>query len=122
MTIHWSRTVGLLLVSLAATAIHGCAASCEERIDRAVAFLESHQACEADEDCVVVRDFCETLPGGYCGQLTMNRAGVESAEWKSIAEELDECAPDQCVQCLGTVIPTCKAGLCAGCFNICIDS
>lgn len=88
--------------------------SCDpETIGRAVEFVESHQSCAADDDCVIISDYCEQLPSGYCGKLLVNRVGAESAEWNSITDKLDHCAPDDCVVCLGPIDPICKNGTCA---------
>ncbi|HEX6767297.1 MAG TPA: hypothetical protein VF103_17485 [Polyangiaceae bacterium] len=93
----------------------GCESSCDQKtVDRAVAFMEGHQSCEVDADCVVVGDFCEEIPGGWCGQLTMNRSGKESAEWRAIEDELRDCAPSKCTVCLGALEPSCSNGSCGG--------
>ncbi|HEY3493289.1 MAG TPA: hypothetical protein VGK73_01330 [Polyangiaceae bacterium] len=111
----WGKLVAVLLVGTAALGLHACSSGCDqETVDRAVAFLESHQACESDDDCVVVGDYCEELPGGYCGQLTMNRAGLESAEWQAIAADLEGCAPSECTVCLAALVPGCANGSCGG--------
>jgi hypothetical protein len=112
MVTRYSK-LGLLV--LAAMAAAGCkAGSCDdELVDRAVAFMKAHQSCTVDADCVVAWDYCETLPGGYCGQLSMNREGSDSSEWKVIAQELDDCAPDGCTVCEAGLIPACKDGFCS---------
>ena len=76
--------------------------------------MEAHQSCETDEDCVVVSDYCEELPGGWCGQLTMSREGADSAEWGEIDAELSDCGPSECTVCLGALVPTCNKGSCGG--------
>jgi hypothetical protein len=92
----------------------GCADGCDqETIDRAVAFIEANQSCETDADCVVVSDSCGELPGGYCGQLSINRAGSESAKWRSLSRELSDCAPDSCAVCAAALVPTCTDNLCS---------
>jgi hypothetical protein len=108
-----TAVVGALLA--AAVGATGCRSSCDqETVDRAVAILEANQSCETDADCRVVSDFCEELPGGWCGQLVMNRQGVESAEWKAVSAELKDCGPSECTQCLGALVPTCSNGSCGG--------
>ncbi len=77
---RWSE---FALVAVGVAGLYGCGCD-KETVDRAVRFIETHQSCQTDADCVVIRDFCEALPGGYCGQLTMSRAGAESAEWSSL--------------------------------------
>lgn len=101
---------------VAVIVLFGCDSGCDdETVDRAIRFLKSHQSCEHDPDCVIVRDFCE-LPNGFCGQLTMNRLGQQTAEWQEIEEELSECASD-CVTCDAARIPTCINGACNGTLN-----
>ena len=104
----------LALVMLAAAAPAGCkAGSCDDDVvDRAVAFVKAHQSCTVDADCVVIGDHCETLPGGWCGQLSMNRAGQDSAEWAAINSELEECAPESCTVCGGLLVAGCHEGSC----------
>jgi hypothetical protein len=100
---------------IAAIGLSGCESGCnEETIERAQRFLESHQSCEVDADCVVVSDFCEELPGGFCGQLTMNRTGERSGEWRDLEEELRDCAPSKCTECLALLVPRCANGSCSG--------
>jgi hypothetical protein len=93
----------------------GCTDKCDpETIDKAVAFLDSHQSCETDEDCTTVSDFCEELPGGFCGQLAMSKEGAESSEWKALEQELGDCGPDECTVCNAELIPSCGNGSCRG--------
>lgn len=109
---RWVVVMAIVGVSAAS---YGCSTGCDdETVSRAVAFLEMNQACAVDADCVVVSDFCEELPSGYCGQLTMNRSGAESAEWKALSDELDECAPSKCTVCDAALVPSCRAGSCGG--------
>jgi hypothetical protein len=97
----------------AAVGVMGCRSTCDrDTVDRAAAILEANQSCETDADCRVVSDFCEELPGGWCGQLVMNRQGTESAEWKAVSAELKDCGPSECTQCLGALVPTCSNGSC----------
>lgn len=103
-------------LSLASSAVllQGCASGCDQAtLDRAVAFLDTHQTCETDADCVVVSDQCGELPGGYCGQLAMNRTGSESAEWKALTKELSDCAADSCSACLAALVPSCTDNVCS---------
>jgi hypothetical protein len=112
---RWSPVVSLAVTALGALAFQACKSGCDgELVDRAMVFMQSHQSCAVDDDCVVVGDFCETLPGGYCGQLTMNRTGAESAEWRSITDELGSCAPGSCEVCLAALVPACSDGVCGG--------
>ena len=98
----------------ALTALSACNDCDDETIDRAVDFLEAHQSCEVDADCVVVSTFCDELPGGMCGQLTMSRKGEESPEWQALAEELDDCSPSECTECAAALEPRCGDGSCGG--------
>jgi hypothetical protein len=82
--------------------------------DRAVGFMKAHQSCTVDADCVIVGDFCGTLPGGFCGQLTMNREGRDSTEWAGLSKELEDCAPEECTQCLAARGVGCSNGSCNG--------
>jgi|SRR4051812_46410127 hypothetical protein len=106
----------LVLVVIGGAAALGCkAGQCEpELVDRAEGFLEAHQSCESDADCVIVSDFCGTLPNGYCGQLVMNREGKASAEWTDISDALNDCAPTECTVCLAARGVGCKDGSCGG--------
>jgi hypothetical protein len=106
----------LVAVAGVAIVIAGCESdSCDDDIvDRAGAFVDGHQSCQTDEDCTVVSDSCGEVPGGYCGQLPMNREGAESAEWKNLERALRDCAPSSCVVCDAALVPTCKDGSCGG--------
>ena len=107
--------VALAALGLALVSLHGCASGCdEETIDRAVAFLDTHQTCTTNADCVTVSDMCEELPGGFCGQLPMNREGASSAQWNSIERQLKDCAPESCTVCSAALVPTCTNGACRG--------
>jgi len=111
----WYGAAGLAAIGITLVCLQGCSSGCdEETIDRAVAFLDAHQSCATDNDCVVVSDQCRELPGGFCGQLAMNRQGAEAAEWKSLERELHDCAPESCSVCLAALIPTCADGSCRG--------
>jgi hypothetical protein len=103
------------VLGVAALLSQACSTGCDaELIGRAVAFIDAHQACETDDDCVVIRDFCEELPGGWCGQLQgMNRTGAESPSWHALSEELKGCAPDSCTTCDGLLVPNCSGGFCS---------
>ncbi len=110
-----AKLFGLVLVAGAAFAAPACKTGCDpETIDRAMAVLESNQACEVDSDCVVVPDYCGELPGAFCGQLVMNRRGAASAEWAALDEELTDCGPSECTVCGAAVLPTCTNGACNG--------
>lgn len=101
-------------LGIAALLAQACSTGCDdETIDRAVAFIDAHQACETNDDCVVIDDYCEEIPGGYCGQLSMNRAGAESSEWRAITEELRDCGPSECVVCAAALVPRCDNGVCS---------
>lgn len=102
-------------LGMAALLGQACSTGCDdETIDRAVAFIDTHQECETDDDCVVIHDFCGEVPGAaLCGQLSMNRAGAESGEWRAITEDLRDCAPSECTQCLAALVPGCGNGVCS---------
>ena len=107
----WKYAVGVVGAALA---LLGCESGCdEEAIDRAVAFIDANQACETDDDCTVVHDFCAEIPGGFCGQIAMSEQGAESGAWKAIERELSDCAPSSCEVCLAGLVPTCTAGSCS---------
>jgi hypothetical protein len=104
---------GCTLLGVAALLNQGCSTGCDdETVDRAVAFIDAHQSCVTDDDCVVIRDFCEELPGGYCGQLGMNREGAESTEWRSLTADLQDCAPSSCSVCDGGFALRCTNNVC----------
>jgi hypothetical protein len=106
--------IGCASFAIAALLIQGCSTGCnEETVDRAVAFIDAHQSCETDADCVVIDDFCAELPGGYCGQLAMNREGSESSEWRSITADVRDCAPSECQVCAAALIPSCTNNVCS---------
>lgn len=106
----------LLFVAAAPTMLLGCGnEACDpEMTQRAVYYLHAHRECQTDEDCVIVPDYCGELPGGFCGQLVMSRAGANSAEWKAFDRELRDCGPSECTQCLAAVTPGCTDGVCGG--------
>jgi hypothetical protein len=109
------RAACLAVVWLFLSGLPGCSSGCdEETINRAVAFLDANQSCDDDGDCVVVSDHCRELPGGFCGQLAMNRQGNESAAWQAIERELRDCAPERCSVCAAALVPTCVSGSCRG--------
>jgi hypothetical protein len=100
---------------VAVVGFSGCEAGCDDEIvDRAIQSLDSHQGCEGPPDCVILSDFCGELPGGVCGQTTMNREGRESAKWLAIEKELGECVPTECGDCEAGRLPTCINGACNG--------
>jgi hypothetical protein len=104
-----------MTLAAVAVALPACESGCDPgTVNQASAFLDAHQSCEADEDCVTVRDFCGELPGGFCGQLGMNRQGAESAQWMALERELRDCAPDKCTVCDALLVPTCSNGSCSG--------
>jgi hypothetical protein len=110
-----AKLLGLVLLVGATLAAQACKTACDpETIERATAFLESHQSCVVDTDCVVVSDYCEEIPGGFCGQLVMSREGAASAEWAALDKELRDCGPSECTVCLAAVIPACSDGSCNG--------
>lgn len=112
--IYFRTVTGGALLALAALLSQACSTGCDaETVDRAAAFVALHQACETDDDCVVIRDFCGELPGGYCGQLSMNRAGAESSEWGSLEEDLGDCAPSDCAVCDALLLPRCTNNVCS---------
>jgi hypothetical protein len=102
------------LLATAALLNQACSTGCDsETVDAAVAFIDAHQACETDDDCVVISDYCAELPGGYCGTMLMNREGAESSEWRALTEDLRDCAPSTCQTCAVLLIPTCTDNLCS---------
>ena len=105
-----------LVMAIGAGGLQACSSGCDdETIDRAVAFLNSNQSCQTNDDCVTVEDFCGKLPGGFCGQLAVNRSGAESAEWQAIERELADCSEgEECAVCGALLVPTCTAGSCSG--------
>ena len=107
------RIMSMAVVLGSLSILSACQDGCDAAtVDRAVAFLDAHQSCATDEDCVTVSDYCEELPGGYCGQLPMSRAGAESPEWKDLDRKLRDCAPDKCAVCGALLIPSCQEGSC----------
>ena len=108
----WKYAAGAVGMTIA---LLGCESGCDqEAIDRAVAFIDDNQACETDDDCVTISDFCAEIPGGFCGQLAMSKQGAESSAWKAIERELSDCAPSSCEVCDAALVPTCTAGSCRG--------
>jgi hypothetical protein len=101
-------------VTILVLGVFGCDPnSCDDdTVAEAVAFLDAHQSCETNDDCAVVFDSCGTIPGGFCGQLAMNREGATSARWKAIEQNISECAPTSCEVCDAALVPTCNAGSC----------
>jgi hypothetical protein len=98
---------------LGALGLSGCKDGCDTAtVQRASAFVDAHQACDSNDDCVTISDHCEELPGGFCGQVPMNREGASSKEWQELDAELGDCAADECSVCLALLVPTCTAGSC----------
>lgn len=109
----WDRVVAVAAAGAVAAGIQACTGGCaDEDIDRAVAFINAHQTCSVDADCAVISDYCEELPGGYCGQLSMNREGAESSEWMALSRELSDCSSESCSVCGAALLPTCTNGAC----------
>ena len=92
----------------------GCSSGCDAGIvDRAVAFIDAHRACETNADCIDIGTFCDELPGGAtCGQKAMNLSGAASLEWRTLSQELRACAPSSCPTCDELVEPACTNGAC----------
>ena len=118
---HGRDRIGRHIFSLtwlvtAAAVPAGCkSGSCDpDLVNHAVEFLEAHQSCAVDADCVIVPDFCGTLPNGFCGQLVMNAEGKASSEWADISKELDDCAPEECTMCGAARGTACSEGSCHG--------
>jgi hypothetical protein len=110
---NWIRNASLLACTTVAVCLQGCESGCDdETVERAVAFLDAHQSCETDDDCVTVHDACEEIPDGYCGQIAMSREGAESSEWNDIQAELEDCAPSECTVCGAALVPRCFEGSC----------
>jgi hypothetical protein len=84
----------------------------DELVERAVAFVEAHQSCETNDDCRIVGDFCREVPGGQCGQIQLSREGEESAEWRAIEVDFEDCGPSECTQCLLALEASCFEGSC----------
>lgn len=99
-----------------ALATAGCqGGSCDQAlVDRAESFIKAHQGCETDADCVIISDYCETLPHGFCGQLVMSKAAKTSPDWVEINQELLDCSPSKCTVCAGAREPRCTNGSCNG--------
>ena len=113
---RWIRRGSAGAALVAAVGLWGCESGCNEQaVERAQRFIETHQSCEGDQDCVIVDDFCGQIHGEHtlCGQLTMNRQGKESAEWREIEEELGECT-GECARCLAARGVGCSNGSCGG--------
>ena len=109
--------IKLVVFGAVALAVVGCDGdTCDEEVvDRARAFVDAHQSCETNDDCSVVSDACGEVPGGFCGQLAMNREGAESAEWKALERTLKACAPpSSCVSCAAGLGTGCKDHSCRG--------
>jgi hypothetical protein len=110
------KAIGVVLVvglgGLGVSACGGDEGCNPQTVERASAFVDAHQSCETDADCVVVRDHCGVLPGGFCGQLSLSREGAASAEWRSLDAELQGCSPSSCAVCAAAMIPTCTSGSC----------
>jgi hypothetical protein len=100
--------------SLAVLGLSGCESECDEAGDRAFSFMNNHQSCENDGECAIVRDPCQVIPAGSCGQLTMNRTGEQSPEWQAIEKELRECTTSDCETCGPGRLPSCVNGSCGG--------
>jgi hypothetical protein len=103
------------LVGAGAVAVSGCGdEGCDPGlIQQASAFIDAHQSCDTDDDCVVVHDACGQIPGGFCGQLAMNRTGATSSAWRSFEAELHDCAPSSCTVCGAGLVPACRSGSCS---------
>jgi hypothetical protein len=112
---HWTRRVWVFVGFAATAALSACYPECDsDTIDRALGVLKAQQSCEVDEDCIVVSDFCGEIPGGMCGQNTMNRQGERSPEWRGLEQELRDCAPSECTVCDAALEPRCLEGSCGG--------
>jgi hypothetical protein len=74
--------------------------------------VEAHRSCVTNDDCVIVSDHCRKIPGGFCGQLSINREGAKSEDWKRLEGLLDECGPNSCTMCAVALGPTCAEGSC----------
>jgi hypothetical protein len=111
------KTLGVVfLVGLSGVLVSACGdEGCNpDTVERASAFLDSHQRCNTDEDCVIVSDYCGEIQGGFCGQLTMNHEGASSREWRALDAELRDCGPGSCVECGAALTPGCRSGSCRG--------
>ena len=85
---------------------------CSSEKEAAEAFIESHRECSVDADCVVELVGCAELEGAFCGQITLNRAAAESAEWKDLQRDLADCEDGSCAMCTAGLVPTCVNSKC----------
>ncbi|HVR20464.1 MAG TPA: hypothetical protein VMS65_12225 [Polyangiaceae bacterium] len=108
------RLASLVAAGSSLVVLYGCSTCDAGSIDRAVAFIDAHQSCETTADCVIVGDMCREIPGGFCGQIPMNREGAESDAWRALKQDVDDCAEDSCDQCLAGLEPSCFNGSCGG--------
>jgi hypothetical protein len=93
------RTIPRMGVVLAFLLLPGCS-DCENEQATAREFIETHQSCEVDADCVVVSTGCFTIPSGVCGQAIMSREASRSVEWIEMQGDLLDCE-EECVMCNG---------------------
>jgi hypothetical protein len=64
-------------------------------------FIETHQSCEVDADCVVVTTGCFTIPS--------------TVEWAELQRDLFDCSEDPCAVCNAALSPgSCQEGSCGG--------
>jgi hypothetical protein len=84
------RTITHLGIALTFSLLPGCG-DCENEQATAREFIETHQSCEVDADCVVVSTGCFTIPSGLCAQAIMSREASRSVEWSEIQGDLFDC-------------------------------
>jgi hypothetical protein len=101
------RTMTGAGVALNLFLLPGCG-DCENEQAAARQFIETHQSCEVDEDCVVVGTGCFTIPSGLCSQAIMSREASRSVEWSEIHGDLLDCE-NECVAVCGAAL---NAGPC----------
>ena len=97
-------------------ALVGCG-DCSDEATAANKFLSEpvNQACQSDDDCVVVTVGCAEVPRSHCGQVQLNHEAAESSKWKALSKDLSDCESGSCAQCGALLIATCAAdGFCGG--------
>ncbi len=107
------RTITHLGIALTFSLLPGCG-DCENEQATAREFIETHQSCEVDADCVVVSTGCFTIPSGLCAQAIMSREASRSVEWSEIQGDLFHCE-NECATCNAALSPgPCVENSCRG--------
>jgi hypothetical protein len=108
------RNLVLACFVLGGAALPACG-DCEHEQSAVRQFIETHQSCEVDADCVVVTTGCFTIPSGLCGQAIMSREASETVEWAELQRDLFDCSEDPCAVCNAALSPgSCLEGSCGG--------